>query len=93
MQKEVDWAREEVEKAAEELKKKERGVQDRVNQEKDQANDSPLESVVPSGSTTIESQVSLIELELVPFIPSHAHVVANLDTIFFNQRKKRIVRR
>ena len=30
---------------------------------------------------------------MVPFIPSHQHVVANLDTSFFDQKMKRIVRR
>ena len=94
MQKEsTDRAREEAEKAAEELKRKEQEDQDRENLEQDQAHDNPTEPLVPSGDTLIGSQVPLVELGLVPFTPSHKHIVAILDTIFFEKNKKRIVRR
>ena len=35
----------------------------------------------------------LVELGLIPFTPSREQAVANLDTIFFDLEKKRIVRR
>ena len=34
-----------------------------------------------------------IDLELIPFIPSHEQAIENLDTNFFDKRKKRIVMR
>ena len=42
---------------------------------------------------TIGNPAPSIELELIPFIPSREQAVANLDTILFDKRKKRIVMR
>ena len=42
---------------------------------------------------TIERQFSSVEIGLIPFITSHEQDVENLDTIFFDLEKKRIVRR
>ena len=64
-----------------------------MNLEQDQSHNNPAEPFVPSSDTLIGSQVPLVELGLVPFKPSHKHAMAGLDTIFFDQNKKIIVRR
>ena len=82
MQQELaDRSREEV---AKELKKKEQEDQDIMNLEQDQAHENPSKPFVLSCDTLIGSQVPLVEIGLVPFIPSPKHVVASLDTIFFD---------
>ena len=42
---------------------------------------------------TIGNTSPLVELELIPFIPSREQAVANLDTILFDKNNKRIVMR
>ena len=47
----------------------------------------------PSSDMITGGRVPLEELGLAPFTPSTYHVVACLDTIFFDKYKKNIVRR
>ena len=52
-----------------------------------------MDSCVLSSNTTTENPAPSVELELIPFIPSHEQAIENLDTNFFDKRKKRIVMR
>ena len=61
--------------------------------EHDQAHDNPIDSFVPSSSTMTGNPASLVDIRLIPFIPSREQAVANLDTIFLDLENKRIVRR
>ena len=64
-----------------------------VNLEQGQTHDNLVDPLVSSGDTLVGSEVPLVELGLVPFTPSHKHVMASLDTILFDKNKKRIARR
>ena len=89
----TDRERDQAEKAAEELRKKEQEEQDCVNIEQTQSHDDMLESSIPSSITTIEDPALTLEFGLIPFIPSQEQEVADLNTIFYDKNKKRIVMR
>ena len=60
--------------------------------EQDTAQDNPPDPLATSSDTIKGAHLPLAELGLVPFTPSKHHAVACLDTIFFNPKKKTIVR-
>ena len=81
----------EVEQAAEELRRKEQEDKDRESLEQDTAQDNLADPHSTSGDTITGGHLPLAELGLVPFTLSEHHVVACLDTVFFDPKKKTIV--
>ena len=82
-----------AEQTAEELRKKEQEDKDREIVEQDIAQDNLVEPLTTSSSTLTGGHPPLANLGLVPFTSSKHHGVACVDTIFFNPKKKSIVRR
>ena len=58
-----------------------------------QSDDDPLEPAVPSSSIARGNPLSISGIELIPFIPTEGDEVPNLNTIFYDKVKKRIVKR
>ena len=52
-----------------------------------------MDPFVPSSSTTTEDPAPTVMLGLIPFIPSQEQAVDDLNTLFFDKNKKRIVMR
>ena len=75
------------------MRKKEQEDKDGVSLDQYTAKYNPIDPLAPSSDTITTGHIPLVELGLVPFIPSKKHVVACLNTIFFDKNKKTIVRR
>ena len=80
-------------KATEELKKKEKEDKYKEYLDQDTAQDNPVDPLSLASDMIIGGHVPLAELGLFLFTPSKHHIVACLDTIFFERNKKTIVRR
>ena len=85
--------KEQAEKEVEGLREETREEQDPTNQEQAQYDTDPFKPVVPSSSTTRENPLILSGIELIPFIPTEGEEVPNLNTIYYDKVKKRIVKR
>ena len=75
------------------MRKKEQEDKDRESLDHDIAQDNPMDPPTSTSDMIIEVHIPFTELGLVPFTPSKHHVVASLDTIFFDKNKKNIFRR
>ena len=89
----TEWAKEAMEKVANELKQKEKEDQDWESQDQGQAHDDPIDPVFPSSNMTTKDPSPALEFGLIPFTPSKGQLVADLNTIFYDKNKKRIVMR
>ena len=85
--------KEQAEKATEELRQKAQEEHDYENQEKTQSHANPVEPFVPSSSIAGGNQVLASRIELIPFTPTEEDEVPDLNTIFYDKAKKRIVKR
>ena len=66
---------------------------DPADQGQTQSDVDPFEPVVPSSSTTRENPLTVSGIELIPFTPTEAEEVPDLNTIFYDKVEKRIVKR
>ena len=89
----ADKEKEHAEKVAEELQQKEQEEHDYADREQNQSYDDPVESSVPSSSIAERNPIPTLGIELIPFIPSQEEEVADMNTMFYDKAKKRIVRR
>ena len=67
--------------------------QDYAEQGQTQSEADPLESVVPSSSIVGGNPLSVLGIELIRFTPTEGDKVHDLNTIFYDKAKKRIVKR
>ena len=67
--------------------------QDPADQGQAQSNVDPFEPVVPSSSIARENPLTVYGIELIPFTPIEGEEVSDLNTIFFDKVKNRIVKR
>ena len=67
--------------------------QDPTDQGQTQFDADPFEPTVPSSSTTRENPLTVSGIEWIPFIPTEGEEVPNLNTIYYDKVKKRIVKR
>ena len=89
----TDKEKDHVEKVAKELRQKEQEEQDYANQEQTQSYANPVEPSVPSSSIEGRNLVSVSGIELIPFTPTKEDEVPDLNIVFYDKAKKRIVRR
>ena len=64
-----------------------------MDQEQAQSDSNPLEPIVPSSSTLGEGSVSILGIDLIPFMPTEGEEVRDFKTIFYDKERKRIVKR
>ena len=83
----------EAEQATKESRRKDKEDKATKIMEHDTAQDNTIDPPSTSIDTITGGHLPLAELGLVPFTPSKHKAVACLDTIFFNPKKKDIVRR
>ena len=75
------------------MRQKAQEEQDHADQGQTQCYDDPLEPIVSSSSIVGETPFSVFGIELIPFTPTEGEEVPNLNTIFYDKVKKRIVKR
>ena len=66
---------------------------DDADQEQTQSYTDPLEPVIPSSSIAGGNPLSVSEIELIPFTPTEGEEVPDSNTIFYDNDKKRVVKR
>ena len=74
------------------MREKVQEEQDHVDQGQMQFDANPFEPIVPSSSITRGNPLSIYGIELIPFIPTEGDEVHDLNTIFYNKAKKKIVK-
>ena len=67
--------------------------QDPADQGQTQSYVEPLEPVIPSSSIVGENPLKVSGIEVIPFTPTEGEEVPDLNTIFYDKVKKRIVKR
>ena len=75
------------------MRQKAQEEHDLADQGQTQSYGEPLEPIVPSSSIAGENPLSVSGIELIPFTPIEGEEVPNLNTIFYDKVKKRIVKR
>ena len=91
MKKESVGKEREVENATKELRRKEKEEKDRYNHERDVSQENPEDPPSTSRDIITGGCLPFVDLGLVPFTPSKKNVVASLDKVFFDPKRKAIV--
>ena len=74
------------------MKQKTQEEQDPIDQGQTQSYADPLEPTVPSTSIAGGNPLSVSRIELIPFTPTEGEEVPDLNTIFYDKAKNRIVK-